>query len=51
MRGVMDALSPGSPVRRAVFMKAAQVGATEVGNNSSWRADKNHHCWASVLAY
>jgi phage terminase large subunit GpA-like protein len=33
MRGVMDALSPGSPVRRVVFMKAAQVGATEAGNN------------------
>ena len=29
----MDALSPRSPVRRVVFMKAAQVGATEAGNN------------------
>lgn len=33
MRGVMDALSPGHPARRVVFMKAAQVGATEAGNN------------------
>ena len=33
MRGVMDALSPGSSARRIVFMKAAQVGATEAGNN------------------
>lgn len=33
MRGVMDVLSPGSPARRVVFMKAAQVGATEAGNN------------------
>lgn len=33
MREIMDALSPGSPVQRVVFMKAAQVGATEAGNN------------------
>jgi phage terminase large subunit GpA-like protein len=33
MRGIMDALSPRSPVRKVVFMKAAQVGATEAGNN------------------
>jgi phage terminase large subunit GpA-like protein len=32
MREIMDALSPGSPVQRVVFMKAAQVGATEAGN-------------------
>ena len=28
----MDALSPGHPAQRVVFMKAAQVGATEAGN-------------------
>lgn len=33
MRGIMDALSPSHPARRVVFMKAAQVGATEAGNN------------------
>lgn len=33
MRGIMDALSPANPVQRVVFMKAAQVGATEAGNN------------------
>ena len=33
MRDIMDALSPASPVQRVVFMKAAQVGATEAGNN------------------
>ena len=33
MREIMDALSPGSSVQRVVFMKAAQVGATEAGNN------------------
>ncbi|MGE0753329.1 MAG: phage terminase large subunit family protein [Variibacter sp.] len=33
MRAIMDALSPSHPARRVVFMKAAQVGATEAGNN------------------
>ncbi len=33
MRAIMDALSPSDPTRRVVFMKAAQVGATEAGNN------------------
>ena len=33
MRGDMDGLSPVSSARRIVYMKAAQVGATEAGNN------------------
>lgn len=33
MREIMDALSPRNPARRVVFMKSAQVGATEAGNN------------------
>jgi phage terminase large subunit GpA-like protein len=33
MREIMDALGPGSVLRRIVFMKAAQIGATEAGNN------------------
>jgi phage terminase large subunit GpA-like protein len=33
MREIMDSLSPSSPIERVVFMKAAQVGATEGGNN------------------
>jgi phage terminase large subunit GpA-like protein len=33
LREIMDALSPSSPLQRIVFMKAAQVGATEAGNN------------------
>jgi phage terminase large subunit GpA-like protein len=33
MREIMDALSPSSPAQRVVFMKAAQVGATEAGNS------------------
>ncbi|HET7409938.1 MAG TPA: phage terminase large subunit family protein [Paracoccaceae bacterium] len=32
MREIMDALSHGNPAQRIVFMKAAQVGATEAGN-------------------
>ena len=28
MREIMDRLSPGDPIQRVVFMKAAQVGAT-----------------------
>jgi phage terminase large subunit GpA-like protein len=32
MREIMDRLSPGDPTQRVVFMKAAQVGATEGGN-------------------
>ena len=30
---IMDSLSPDSPVERVVFMKGAQVGGTEAGNN------------------
>ncbi len=33
MREIMDALSPNHAAQRVVFMKAAQVGATEAGNN------------------
>ena len=33
LREIMDSLSASSPVRRVVFMKGAQIGATEAGNN------------------
>jgi phage terminase large subunit GpA-like protein len=33
LREIMDALSSGSPVRKIVFMKGSQIGATECGNN------------------
>jgi phage terminase large subunit GpA-like protein len=33
MREIKDALSPNHTAQRVVFMKAAQVGATEAGNN------------------
>jgi phage terminase large subunit GpA-like protein len=31
LKAIMDCLSPTSPVERVVFMKAAQLGATEMG--------------------
>lgn len=33
LRAIMDALSPASGTSRVVFMKGAQVGGTECGNN------------------
>lgn len=33
LREIMDSLSPQSPVKHIVFMKGAQVGGTECGNN------------------
>jgi len=41
LREIMDALSPSDPARRIVFMKAAQIGATEAGNN--WLGYCIHH--------
>ncbi|MTW18340.1 phage terminase large subunit family protein [Rhodoplanes serenus] len=48
MRAIMDALSPASSCRRIVFMKAAQVGATEAGNN--WVGYVIHHAPGPMLA-
>ena len=48
MRAIMDALSPAHPARRVVFMKAAQVGATEAGNN--WIGYVIHHAPGPMLA-
>lgn len=48
MRAIMDALSPTDPCRRVVFMKAAQVGATEAGNN--WIGYVIHHAPGPMLA-
>ncbi|MDX2074694.1 MAG: phage terminase large subunit family protein [Alphaproteobacteria bacterium] len=33
LREIMDTLSPSSPIQSVVFMKGAQVGGTEAGNN------------------
>ena len=48
MREIMDRLSPGDSAQRIVFMKAAQVGATEVGNN--WIGYVIHHAPGPMLA-
>ena len=48
MREIMDALSPSSTVQRVVFMKAAQVGATEAGNN--WIGFAIHQAPGPMLA-
>jgi phage terminase large subunit GpA-like protein len=48
MRAIMDALSPAHPARRVVFMKAAQVGATEGGN--CWIGYVIHHAPGPMLA-
>ena len=34
LREIMDCMSSSSPVERVVFMKGAQVGGTEAGNNA-----------------
>jgi phage terminase large subunit GpA-like protein len=48
LRDVMDALSPMHPARRVVFMKGAQVGGTECGNN--WIGYVIHHAPGPMLA-
>jgi phage terminase large subunit GpA-like protein len=47
LKDVMDALSAVHPARRVVFMKGAQVGATESGNN--WLGYIMHHVPAAAL--
>ncbi|PRY23517.1 phage terminase large subunit GpA-like protein [Aliiruegeria haliotis] len=48
LREIMDALSPRHPAQRISFMKAAQVGATEAGNN--WAGFVIHHAPGPMLA-
>jgi phage terminase large subunit GpA-like protein len=48
LRAIMDALSPSHPAQRISFMKAAQVGATEAGNN--WIGFVIHHAPGPMLA-
>jgi len=48
MKDIMDALSPGHAAQRIVFMKAAQVGATEAGNN--WIGFAIHQAPGPMLA-
>ncbi|MFC7459208.1 phage terminase large subunit family protein [Hydrogenophaga defluvii] len=48
LRAIMDCLSPTSPVERVVFMKAAQLGATEMGSN--WIGYVIHHAPGPMMA-
>ncbi len=48
LREIMDALSPRHAAQRISFMKAAQVGATEAGNN--WVGFVIHHAPGPMLA-
>lgn len=48
LRDIMDALSSSHPAQRISFMKAAQVGATEAGNN--WIGFVIHHAPGPMLA-
>lgn len=47
LKEIMDCLSPSSPVQRVVFMKGAQVGGTEAGNN--WLGYVIHHAPGPML--
>jgi phage terminase large subunit GpA-like protein len=48
LREIMDCLSPASAVERVVFMKAAQLGATEMGSN--WIGYVIHHAPGPMMA-
>ena len=48
LRVIMDAQSPRHPAQRISFMKAAQVGATDAGNN--WIGIVIHHAPGPMLA-
>jgi phage terminase large subunit GpA-like protein len=48
LREIMDCLSPTSAVERVVFMKAAQLGATECG--SCWIGYVIHHAPGPMMA-
>jgi phage terminase large subunit GpA-like protein len=48
LREIMEALSPNHPAQRIVFMKGAQVGGTEAGNN--WLGYVVDHAPGPVLA-
>jgi phage terminase large subunit GpA-like protein len=48
LKEIMDCLSPTSEVERVVFMKAAQLGATEMGSN--WIGYVIHHAPGPMMA-
>ncbi len=48
LKEIMDCLSASSAIERVVFMKGAQVGATEAGNN--WIGYVIHHAPGPMMA-
>lgn len=48
LKEIMDCLSPQSAVEKVVFMKGAQIGGTEAGNN--WIGYVIHHSPGPLLA-
>ena len=48
LKAIMDCLSPTSPIERVAFMKAAQLGATEMGSN--WIGYVIHHAPGPMMA-
>lgn len=48
LREIMDCLSPSNPVEKVIFMKGAQIGGTEAGNN--WIGYVIHHAPGPMLA-
>lgn len=48
LREIMDCLSTNSSIKRVVFMKGAQIGGTECGNN--WIGYVIHHAPGPMLA-
>ena len=48
LKAIMDCLSPTSPVERVVFMKGAQIGGSECGNN--WIGYVIHHAPGPMMA-
>ena len=48
LRDIMDCLSPSSPVERTAFMKGAQIGGTECGNN--WIGYVIHQAQGPMMA-
>ena len=47
LKEIMDCLSPSHPCERVVFMKGAQIGGTECGNN--WMGFVIHHAPGPML--
>jgi phage terminase large subunit GpA-like protein len=48
LREIMDCLSPSSPTERTAFMKGAQIGGTECGNN--WIGYVIHQAQGPMMA-